>query len=170
MNIEQIARCYIATPAYEAPDSVKIAFRQFIINLAQVELQGIKFQYVDFQPYFRGPNLCLEDMRADFNRGHLTISAQFNQSNLLGPEVNLISRCIHEVHHLKLNVGFDWEGEVMTAVHLMSFTKNCLFRQIIFSEIIGQVAVCLHQGKFPEYQKVVIFEPRILEQLNDLNL
>ena len=165
MNIEQIARYYIATPAYEVPISVKIAFRQFIIELAQVELQEVKFQYVDFQPYFRGPNLCLEDIYVDFNRGQLAISAQFNQSDLLGPEVNLIYRCIHEIHHLKLRAGFDWEGEVKTAVHLMSFTRSCLFQQIIFSECIGQVAVCLHEGKFLEYQKVVLFEPEVLEQL-----
>ena len=168
MNIEQVARYYVATSAYEVPASVKIAFRQFIIDLAQVELQGMKFRYVDFQPYFRGPDLCLEDIYDDFDRGQLAISTQFNQSDLLGPEVNLISRCIHEMHHLKLNVGFDWEGEVKTAVHLMSFTENCLFKQIIFSEIIGQVAVCLYQGKFPEYQKVVLFEPKVLEQLNNL--
>ncbi len=166
MNVEQIARYYIGTPAYEVPASVKVAFRQFIIDLAQVELQGVEIQYVDFQPYFRGPNLCLEDIHADFNKGHLAISTQFNQSDLLGMEVNLISRSIHEVHHLKLDVGFDWEGEVKTAVHLMAFTQNRLFQQIIFSEMIAQVAVCLHQGSFFECQKVVLFEPEVLKQLN----
>ena len=167
MNIEQVARYYIATPAYEVPASVKIAFRQFIIDLAQVELQGMKFQYVDFQPYFRGPDLCLEDIYTDFNRGQLAISTQFNQSDLLGPEVNLISRCIHEVHHLKLNVGFDWEGEVKTAVHLMSFTQKCLFKQIIFSEMYWSSSCMPVSGKVLEYQKVVLFEPKVLEQLNN---
>jgi hypothetical protein len=29
----------------------------------------MNFQYVDFQPYFRGPELSLEDLYADVNQG-----------------------------------------------------------------------------------------------------
>jgi hypothetical protein len=46
----------------------------------------------------------------------------------------------------------------------MSFTNNLLFKQIIFSETIGQVAVRLSQGEFPTHQKVVLFEPDVLHQ------
>ena len=161
MNIQQMGRYYIDTPAYEVPANMRAAFRQFIIDLAQVELQGVDFQYVDFQPYFRGPNLCLEDVYTDFNQGRLMITTQFNESDLLDPEINMLYRCIHEVHHLKLNVDFDWQGECATAAHLMSFTQNSLFQQIIFSEIVGQVAVWMSGGQFPERQKVVLFEPKV---------
>ena len=47
----------------------KLGLRLESIDLAQVELQGMNFQYVDFQPYFRGPELSLEDLYADVNQG-----------------------------------------------------------------------------------------------------
>jgi len=164
MNIEDIARHYIATPAYEVPSSVVKSFRQFIIDLAQVELQGIDFQYVDFEPYFRGSELCLEDVHTDVRQGKMLVTRLFNNSELLGPEINLIFRCIHEMHHIKLNVDFGWEGERATALHFMSFTNNLLFKQILFSESIGQVAVRLAQGEFLEHQKIVLFPPEVLHQ------
>ncbi|HEY9674382.1 MAG TPA: hypothetical protein V6D11_23285 [Waterburya sp.] len=164
MNLEDIARNYIAAPAYELSSSVVQSFRQFIIELAQVELQGIDFQYVDFDPYYRGTELCLEDIYADYRQGKLLISTQFNNSKLLGPDVNMIFRCIHEMHHLKLNVGFGWDGEYATACHIISLTNNFLFKQILFSETIGQVSVRLYAGEFPAHQKVVLFEPEILHQ------
>ncbi len=164
MDIEGIARHYIASPDYELASSVVKDFRQFIIDLAQVELQGIDCQYVDFVPYMRGPELCLEDIHADMNQGKLLIANQFNNSELLGPEINMIFRCIHEVHHIKLNVGFGWEGEYATARHIMSFTNNLLLKQILFSETIGQVSVRLYKGEFLEHQKIVLFAPEVLHE------
>ena len=164
MTIDGIARHYIDSPGYKLPSSVVKRFRQFIIEIAQVELQGIDCQYVDFVPYMKGAELCLEDIHADFNQGKLLIATHFNNSELLGPDVNMIFRCIHEVHHLKLDVGFGWEGEYTTACHIMSFTNNLLFKQILFSETIGQVAVRLYKGEFPEYQKVVLFDPEVWQE------
>ncbi|HBB30561.1 MAG TPA: hypothetical protein DDZ80_26490 [Cyanobacteria bacterium UBA8803] len=166
MNIEDIAQHYIATPAYEVPSCVVKSFRQFIVDLAQVELPGIDFQYVEFIPYLRGEELCLEDIYADFNIGKLQISTQFNQSDLLGPDVNMIFRCIHEMHHIKLNVDFGLEGELATAAHIISLTENILFKQILFSETLGQVAVRLYKGQFPEYQKVVLFDLDVVNRLD----
>ncbi len=165
MNIEDIARHYITAPAYEASSSVVKSFRQFIIDLAQVELQGIEFEFVDFEPYFRGPALSLEDVHTDYNQGKLTITRLFNNSDLLGPEINLLFRCIHEIHHIKLNVDFGWQGECATALHFMSFTDNPLFQQILFSESIGQVSVRLARGAFPDPQKVVLYEPEVWRQI-----
>jgi hypothetical protein len=164
MKIEDIARHYIDSPAYEVSSSVVKSFRQLLVDLARVEMQGIDFQFVEFEPYFRGPELCLEDIYDDFNQGKLLITRLFNTSELLGPEVNLIFRCIHEIHHIKLNVDFGWQGECATAFHLMSFTNNLLFKQIIFSETIGQVAVRLYKGEFPKQQKVVLFDPAVWRQ------
>lgn len=164
MKIEDIAKHYIAAPAYEPPLEVTKAFRQFVIDVAQVELQGINFQYVDFDPYFRGSQLCIEDMYADVNQGNLMISTQGKNSdlyynlNLLDPEVDLIFRCIHEMHHLKLKAGFGWEGEFLTAAHAMSFTDKPLFKQMLFSETVAQVAMYIQTGQFPKDQKVVLFE------------
>ena len=163
MKIEDIARHYITSPAYEVPSCVIKNFRQFIIDLAQVELQGIDFQYVDFDPYYRGAELCLEDIHADYNQGKVMISTQFNNSELLGSDVNMIFRCIHEIHHLKLNVDFGLQGESATARYMMSFTNNLLFKQILFSESIGQVSVRLAQGEFLNYQKIVLFSPDVIE-------
>ena len=165
MNIEDIAKYYIAAPAYEVPSGIVRNFRQFLIDLAQVELQGINFRFVDFQPYVRGSELCLEDIHADVNQGHLLISNLHNESELLGPEINLIFRCIHEMHHVKLNVDFDWQGECASTRHIMSFTDNFVFQQLLFSEILGQSAVCLDQGQFPDHQKVVLFEQDFLQDL-----
>lgn len=162
-TIREIAQHYIAAPSYEVPFSVISAFRQFILDLAQLELQGINCQYVDFQPYLRGAQLCLEDLQADVNQGNLLISTLFNESDLLSPEVNLIFRCLHDVHHAKLNVGFNWQGECTTTAHIMSFTDNLLFKQILLSELLGQSAVYLDRGQFPEHQKVVLFEQDIFE-------
>ncbi len=164
MNLEDIARHYIASPAYEVPSSVVKSFRQFLVELAQFELQGLDCQYVDFDPYYRGPDLCLEDIYADYNQGKLLISTQFNNSELLGSEVNMIFRCIHEVHHLKLNVDFGWQGEYATSRHIISLTNNFLFKQILFSETIGQVSVRLYKGEFPAHQKVVLFDSEVLHQ------
>lgn len=164
MIIEDIAKHYLASPAYEVPSSVKSDFRQFIVNLAQVELQGINIEYVDFQPYIRGLELCSEELYADVNQGKLLISTQFNESDLLSPEINLLFRSIHDVHHAKLKVNFSWQGECASARHIMSFTDNPLFQQLLFSEILGQSAVCLYTGKFPEHQKVVLFDPSVLHR------
>ncbi len=166
MIIEDIARHYMAAPAYQAPSDLLRNFRQFIIDLAQVELSGLNIQYVDFQPYFRGAELCLEDLSTDVNQGNLLISTQFNESELLGSEINMIFRCIHEMHHVKLNVDFTWQGECASARHIMSFTDNLLFQQLLFSEVLGQSAVCLYTGQFLERQKVVLFDQDVLHCLS----
>ena len=166
MNIELIAQHYIAAPAYEVPSDLVKNFRQFVIDLAQVELQGINLQYVDFQPYLKGQELCREDMHADVNQGNLLISTQFNESNLLGSEINLIFRAIHDMHHVKLKANFSWQGECASTRHIMSFTDNFLFQQLLFSEILGQSAVCLYTGQFPEDQKVVLFDRDVLHCLS----
>lgn len=165
MNIQDIAQYYITAPAYEVPSDVIKNFRQFIIDLAQVELQGINLQYVDFQPYLRGQELCREALHADVAQGKLLISTQFNESALLGWEINLIFRGIHDLHHVKLNADFTWQGECASARHIMSFTDNFLFQQLLFSEILGQSAVCLHTGQFPKHQKIVLFERDVLHRL-----
>ena len=165
MNIDDIAKYYIAAPAYEVPCSVVKNFRQFIIELAETELQGMNFQFVDFQPYVRDSKLCLEDIHADFNQGRLLISNLYNESELLGPEINMTFRCIHEMHHVKLNLDFSWQGECASARHIMSCTDNFLFQQLLFSEILGQSSVCLYQGQFPDHQKVVLFERDVLQDL-----
>lgn len=165
MNINEIAQRYIAAPAYEVSYALARNFRQFILDLAQVELKGIHCHYVDCQPYLRGQKLCLNDIRTDVNQGHLLISTQFNESKLLGSTVNLMFRAIHDMHHARLNVDFSWQGECASARYIMSLTKNVLFRQLLFSEILGQSAVCLYTGTFPDEQKVVLFEPDILQDL-----
>jgi hypothetical protein len=165
MNLEDIARHYMAAPAYEVSSEMVKNFRQFIIDLAQVELQEINLQYVDFQPYLRGQALCFADMHADVTQGHLLISTQFNQSELLGAEINLIFRAIHDIHHVKLNADFSWQGECASTRYIMSLTDNILFQQLLFSEILGQSAVCFYTGQFPEHQKVVLFERNILHCL-----
>lgn len=165
VNIKDIARYYIAAPAYKVPANLLRSFRQFVINLAQVELQGINVQYVDFQPYLRGQEVCFENLRADVNQGNLLISTHFNESELLGSEINMMFRAIHDMHHVKLNVGFSWQGECASTSHIMSFTDNLLFQQIMFSEILGQSAVCFEQGQFPEHQKVVLFDRDVVQGL-----
>lgn len=165
MNIEDIAQHYMTAPAYKVPSCMIKNFRQFIIDLAQVELQGINLQYVDFQPYLRGQDLCFADMHADVNQGNLLISTQFNQSELLGSEINLIFRAIHDIHHVKLNANFSWQGECASTRYILSLTDNMLFQQLLFSEILGQSAVCLYTGQFPEHQKVVLFEREVLHCL-----
>jgi hypothetical protein len=166
MNIENIARHYINSPAYEVPSDLAIKFRKFVIDLAQVELRGINIQYVDFQPYLRGQELCREDIHADVSRGNLLISTQFNDSTLLGSEINTIFRGIHDMHHIKLNVDFSWQGECASARYIMSLTDNFLFQQLLFSEILGQSAVCLYTGQFSEEQKVVLFDRDVLRCLD----
>jgi hypothetical protein len=155
----------MAAPDDEVSSERVKNFRQFIIDLAQVELQEINLQYVDFQPYLRRQALCFADMHADVNQGKLLISTQFNQSELLGSEINLIFRAIHDIHHVKLNADFNWQGECASTRYIMSLTDNILFQQLLFSEILGQSAVCLYTGQFPEHQKVVLFEREILQGL-----
>lgn len=165
MNIEDIAQHYITAPAYHAPPNVVMDFRQFILDLAQGELQGINVQYVDFQPYLRRQEVCLADIHADVNRGNLLISTQFNESDLLGSEINLIFRCIHDIHHSKLNADFSWQGECASTRHFIALTDNLLFQQLLFSEILGQSAVCLYTGQFLKHQKIVLFEQDVLQAL-----
>lgn len=165
MKINEIAQRYIAAPAYEVSYAVARNFRQFILDLARVDLQGIHCHYVDYQPYLRGQKLCLDDIRTDVNQGHLLVSTKFNESRLLGSRVNLIFRAIHDTHHARLNVDFSWQGECASARYIMSLTKNVLFQQLLFSEILGQSAVCLYTGMFPDEQKIVLFEPPILHKL-----
>ncbi|HEY9902406.1 MAG TPA: hypothetical protein V6D43_08265 [Candidatus Sericytochromatia bacterium] len=165
MNIEDIAKHYIAAPPYKVPSELIRNFRQFIIDLAQVELQGMNVQYVDFQPYLKEEQLCLEELCADVKGGNLLISSQFNESDLLDAETNLVFRSIHDMHHVKLNVDFSWQGECASTRHIISLTDNLLFQQLLFSEILGQSAVCLYGGQFPEQQKVVLFKQDVLHHL-----
>lgn len=166
MNLQDIYQHYISTPDCELSASVVSEFRQFIVDLAQVELQGINCQYVDYFPYLKGGKLFLEDIHADFNQGILKITNLFNNSALLGPEINLLFRSIHEVHHLQLNMGFGLEGEFATAAHIISLTDNPLFKQILFSETMGQVATCLCTGDFPEFQKVVMYPLEVVHGMS----
>ncbi|HEY9653735.1 MAG TPA: hypothetical protein V6C95_23940 [Coleofasciculaceae cyanobacterium] len=168
MKPETIAQYYLAAPAYEVPSDIARDFQHFIIDLAHVELQGITCQYVDFQPYLTGTELSREAMQTDVNSGNLLISNQFNESELLGPEINLIFRSIHDLHHVKLNVDFSWQGECASARYIMSLTDNILFKQLLFSEILGQSSVCLSTGTFPEDQKIVLFERDILQNLSQI--
>jgi hypothetical protein len=69
------------------------------------------------------------------------------------------------MHHAKLKLDFGWQGECASARHIISLTDNLLFQQLLLSEILGQSAVCLYQGHFPEHQKVVLFEPEVLRAL-----
>ena len=166
MKIEDIARYFLATPAYEVSPDLVIKFQKFIMDIAQVELQAIDCQYVDFQPYLSGQNVCIEEIQADINRGILLISTRFNESALLGSEINLIFRAIHDIHHAKLNADFSWQGESASTRHFLSLTDNFLFKQLLFSEILGQSAVYLYNGQFPEHQKIVLFEQEVLSCLD----
>lgn len=168
MKPETIAQYYLSAPAYEVPSDIAKDFQQFIIDLAQVELQDVRCHYVDFQPYLIGTELSREAMQADVNSGNLLISNQFNESELLGSEINLIFRSIHDLHHVKLDVDFSWEGECASARYIMSLTDNILFKQLLFSEILGQSSVCLSTGTFPEDQKIVLFERDILQNLSQI--
>ncbi len=162
-DVEETARYYLDAPEYFPSENVKRGFREFVQKLARVKTQGIRVQYVDYEPYFQSGKLCLDNVRADLAGGNLLISKLFNDSDLLGPDANLQYRAVHEIHHVELKVGFNWLGECAIADHHMSLTDNLLFRQLIFSEVVGQVAAFFYNRGFPpiepgKKQKLVLYD------------
>jgi hypothetical protein len=141
-------------------------FRLFVANVAAYEVDKAKVtvSYVDYEPYANADN-----MRADirYNK-RLLISTLFNDSPLLGEDYNLKFRVAHDLHHSQTeNCNFSLFGEVCAFTKFCAYTlpHQQTFRQILFSEIVGQVCYLRRYGVFPKQKTVLTLPPKYITRI-----
>lgn len=98
--------------------------------------------------------------------GKLYVTTRFNNSDLLGPEVNLMFRSYHDLCHVYSGGSFSFLGEARTALPmLLAAEGDGLVQNAVFSEIIAQRAAYEVLGDFPEGQKLVLAFGNVLQAM-----
>lgn len=118
-------------------------------------LVDVRFQ--DGNPYENVDQLS-KDIRGN---GIMLISRDHNDSKLLGDEVNLMFRAIHDYLHYVLQAPFNAEGEIKVYKLQKKLHESEISKQILFSEVVLQACYAEYFGKFAEVQKVVLYRGRI---------
>ena len=85
--------------------------------------------------------------------GQLLISRANSDHPFFSLADNCRFRAVHDMHHILTGCRFDWEGELATYQYAAQSAPR-LIRWILRSEILGQAAVAITTGSFPE-QKLV---------------
>ena len=85
--------------------------------------------------------------------GELLISRANSDHPFFTVADNCRFRAVHDMHHILTGCRFDWEGELATYQYAAQFAPRPIL-WILRSEILGQAAVAITTGAFPE-QKLV---------------
>ena len=97
-------------------------------------------------------DVSLADCKAEFTKsGTLNVSTAHNHHPHLTKSANAKFRAVHDWQHIVLSADDSFDGEFSTW-----WNNNApdSIQWILFSEIVLQVAVAIHTGKFPA-QKLV---------------
>lgn len=86
-------------------------------------------------------------------QGRLLISSAHSEHPFWDTATNVRFRAVHDWHHLLTDGGFGWEGELATYYYAKRHAPERI-HWILRSEILGQAAVAIRTGMFPE-QKLV---------------
>lgn len=126
------------------PDVIE-EFGRFIDRLyhAEVKRTGLTVRFVPYQPYTSKGYPSLKEMRESVAATGVLWIADEGAANswLLNERRNLRFRAVHDIHHLDTNSNFSVAGETRAAQRMMNLVPAehaDLFRNVIFSEIIGQ--------------------------------
>ncbi len=86
-------------------------------------------------------------------RGRLLITTANSEHPFWDMRLNTMFRAVHDWHHLVVDRGFGWEGELAAYRFAVKHAPERI-HWILRSEILGQAAVALETGEFPA-QKLV---------------
>ena len=86
-------------------------------------------------------------------KGRLLITTANSEHPFWDLRLNTMFRAVHDWHHLAVDQGFGWEGEVAAYRFAIKHAPERI-HWILRSEILGQAAVALEFGSFPS-QKLV---------------
>ena len=85
--------------------------------------------------------------------GRLLITTANSEHPFWDLRLNTMFRAVHDWHHLVVDRGFGWEGELATYRFAVEHAPERI-HWILRSEILGQAAVAIETGEFPA-QKLV---------------
>lgn len=144
------------------PDAIE-AFRGFVNTTyhREVKRTGLHISFVCYQPYCSKGYPSLKEMREEVNATGVLLIADEGADNswLLDERTNLRFRAVHDIHHLAENANFSVEGETKAAIHMMRLVPQgyeYLFRNLIFSEIVGQRCFYEVYRTYMDDQKVLL--------------
>tara|TARA_R110002110_G_C13256978_1_gene700506 strand:- start:102 stop:809 length:708 start_codon:yes stop_codon:yes gene_type:complete len=165
-----VADAYIAAPKYDEEAAEK--FRKlipFIDNMyqkIQKGKQGVEIQFVEDDPYPEGDEQLRREVARTgilkvFKGGtqHPIFSVKDDMAGEDEPDSNEKFRAVHDVmahiqHAGHKGTGFDMKGEIQAYnSHLHTVPPDAA--GALFTEVIGQAAVFLNYGEFPE-QKIAL--------------
>lgn len=138
------------------PD-IKRSFRENVDRAFKALPSTITIDFVDGQPYENHLELTT-DIRY---LKRLRVSKDYNDSPLLPGILNLQFRAIHDFLHYILQAPFDAMGELRVFNTQKKFHPEEIEQKILFSEVVLQACFKEHFGKFPEVQKVVLYDGQI---------
>lgn len=144
------------------PDVIE-EFGRFVDRLYHEEVRrtGFTVRFVPYQPYCSKGYPSLKEMRESVAATGVLWIADEGAANswLLNERRNLRFRAIHDIHHLDENANFSCEGETKAALRMMDLVPAehaDLFRNIVFSEIIGQRAYYEVNRQYMAEQRVLL--------------
>lgn len=162
-SLEYIAELFIDRPS--EIELLPYTFRQqfkYVIGEIFERTQsvvGVDFKVCDI------PYTCYEDMCEEaVTRKVIRTEPQLDCLPVVDPEDYRKMRWVHDVHHVLLDLPFDWEGEFMACLALQNMAMRAgslEVAQFIRSEIVYKNAVGIYfAGTIPDddevYNKVVL--------------
>lgn len=154
--IKELGELYNNTP--NQLNQLSAAQVVVIREIITAEYEKIRLNH---EVVFESGNKDLEDfdkIKARLQKtGVLAISSDFNNSDLLGKEVNLHFRAWHDYLHITNDFPFGFEGEFNTFLrHIDGYEDVAGFVEVFFSEVVLQTAYFETYGEFYEEQKMVL--------------
>jgi hypothetical protein len=165
-----VADAYIAAPKYDEVAAEKfkklIPFIDNMYEKIQKGKQGVKIEFVNDDPYPEGDEQLRREVARTgvlkvFKGGtqHPIFSVKDDDAGPDDPDTNEKFRAVHDVmahiqHAGHKGTGFDMKGEIQAYnSHLHTVPPDAA--GALFTEVIGQAAVFLNYGEFPE-QKIAL--------------
>ncbi len=145
MHAHTIARQYLTGAASMPTDREARAFRDWLVKSYAPIAYMVRRTHDEVSP-----ELFMAEWIAT---GQLLITDAHSEHPFLTVDENFMFRAVHDWHHLQTGCEFDWQGEV-AAFELAAELAPVCIRWILRSEILGQAAVAVTTGQFPE-QKLV---------------
>lgn len=111
---------------------------------------GIKVVLCDDDPYSDHDEMFWDVL----NNQQLKVFCGGTPSPILGHNLNVMFRAVHDWHHVKCGGDFTLKGEIRAFKHIAGLLQNHTLQRLMFSEIVLQAATAIKTGTFPE-QRIV---------------
>jgi hypothetical protein len=149
--LRMLAAEYKAAPSLTLTSADKQELRVFILRQYREILDaGIHVVLCDADPYKDHDEMFWDVV----NNQTLKVYTGGTPSPVLGHNLNVMFRAVHDFHHVKCGGDFTLKGEIKAFCHIASLLENVTLRKMMFSEIVLQAATAIKTGAFPE-QRIV---------------